>query len=62
MIMSLKQKKIKFKPMIKLNHNIYVVSNILSQVIFFFWRGGGGSNFNVLLMKLKQKKNKYKSP
>ena len=42
MIMSLKQKKINFKPMIKLNHNIYVVSNILSQVIFFFGRGGGG--------------------
>ena len=61
MIMSLEQKKIEFKPMIKLNHNIYVVSNILSQVIFF-WRGGGGANFNVLPMKLKQKKNKYKSP
>ena len=60
MIMSLEQKKIEFKPMIKLNHNIYVVSNILSQVIFF-WRGGG-ANFNVLPMKLKQKKNKYKSP
>ena len=41
MIMSLEQKKIKFKPMIKLNHNIYVVSNILSQVIFFLAGGGG---------------------
>ena len=39
---------------------VYIVSNILSQVIFFFFLRGG--NFNVLLMKLKQKKNKYKSP
>ena len=33
---------------------VYIVSNILSQVIFFFF---GGGDFNVLLMKLKQKKN-----
>ena len=32
---------------------VYVIGNILSQVIFFRW----GWNFNVLLMKLKQKKN-----
>ena len=32
---------------------VYVIGNILSQVIFFWW----GWNFNVLLMKLKQKKN-----
>ena len=37
---------------------VFVVSNILSQVIFFLDWGGG--NFNVLLTKLKQKKNKYK--
>ena len=37
---------------------MYVVGNILSQVIFFFGRvGGGGGDFNVLLMNLKQKKN-----
>ena len=27
MIVSLKQKKIKFKPRIKLNHNIYIMPN-----------------------------------
>ena len=32
----------------------YVVGNILYQERFFF---GGGGDFNVLLMKLKQKKN-----
>ena len=38
---------------------MYVVGNILSQVIFFLagWVGGGGGDFNVLLMNLKQKKN-----
>ena len=36
MIMSLKQKEIKFEPRIKLNHNIYVVVNFLSQLIFIF--------------------------
>ena len=37
---------------------MYVVGNILSQVIFFFLPGGGGGeNFNVLLMNLKQKEN-----
>ena len=41
---------------------MYVVGNILCQVIFFFaglggGGGGGGGNFNVLLMNLKQKKN-----
>ena len=36
---------------------MYVVGNILSQVIFFLPGGGGGENFNVLLMNLKQKKN-----
>ena len=34
---------------------VYVIGNILSQVIFFWW----GWNFNVLLMKLKQKKNTH---
>ena len=33
----------------------YVVGNILYQESFFFF--GGGGDFNVLLMKLKQKKN-----
>ena len=28
MIISLKQRKIKFKPRIKLNHNIYIIQNI----------------------------------
>ena len=38
---------------------MYVVGNILSQVIFFFGRvgGGGGGDFNELLMNLKQNKN-----
>ena len=36
MIMSLKQKKTKFKPRIKLNHNIYNVENkIWNKGIFF---------------------------
>ena len=33
----------------------YVVGNILYQESFFFLWGGG--DFNILLMKLKQKKN-----
>ena len=35
-IMSLKPKKIKFKPGIELNPNVYVVVSFLSQVIFVF--------------------------
>ena len=38
---------------------VYVVGTILSQVIYSFFGGGGvgGGDFNVLLMKLKEKKN-----
>ena len=36
---------------------VYVVGNILSQVIFSFLGGRGRGDFNVLLMKLKEKKN-----
>ena len=35
-VMSLKSKKIKFKPTIELNPNIYVVVSFLSQTIFAF--------------------------
>ena len=35
-LMSLKSKKIKFKPRVELNPNIYVVVSFLSQSIFAF--------------------------
>ena len=37
MIMSLKQKKRKFEPRIKLNHNIYLYSDVHAVVVWFFW-------------------------
>ena len=47
MIMSLKQRKINFKPRIKLDYNIYTSRNYLCNktmkfsYFFFFWGGGG---------------------
>ena len=48
MIMSLKQRKINFKPRIKLDYNIYTSRNYqgnktmkFSYFFFFFGRGGG---------------------
>ena len=46
MIMSLKQRKINFKPRIKLDYNIYTSRNYLCNktmkfsYFFFFWGGG----------------------
>ena len=37
MIMSLKQKKRKFEPRIKLNHNIYLYSDVHAVVVWLFW-------------------------
>ena len=38
MIMSLKQRKIKFEPRIKLNHNIYNLKlSVVVVVVFFFF-------------------------
>ena len=49
MIMSLKQRKINFKPRIKLDYNIYTSRNYqgnktmkFSYFFFFFFLGGGG--------------------
>ena len=49
MIMSLKQRKINFKPRIKLDYNIYTSRNYqcnktmkFSYFFFFFFWGGGG--------------------
>ena len=47
MIMSLKQRKINFKPRIKLDYNIYTSRNYLCNKTmkfsyFFFFLGGGG--------------------
>ena len=47
MIMSLKQRKINFKPRIKLDYNIYTSRNYLCNKTmkfsyFFFFFGGGG--------------------
>ena len=36
MIMSLKQRKTKFKPRINVNHNIY---NVMSEAFFYYARG-----------------------
>ena len=48
MIMSLKQKKIKFRPRIKLNHNFSMER----------WGGGGGGG-GVRIMLLSQKKKNF---
>ena len=50
MIMSLKQRKINFKPRIKLDYNIYTSRNYLCNKTmkfsyFFFFFGGGGGYF-----------------
>ena len=46
MIMSLKQRKINFKPRIKLDYNIYTSRNYLCnktmKFSYFFFFGGGG--------------------
>ena len=53
MIMSLKQKKIKFKPRIKLNHNIYIVSRmahdshcVSARFLIAFWLTSVLCNFS----------------
>ena len=38
MIMSLKQRKIKFEPSIKLNHNIYFIYFVFTQTDLYFTR------------------------
>ena len=52
MIMSLKQKKIKFRPMIKLNHNF-------SMERWGEGEGGDGVGLKIMLLSQKKKRKEF---